>query len=129
MNGVVKYSATHNQNARLVWMKRSQCSTVVIAIRLANVPTGRNPPATVCHFEERTARKKKYAPPRYTEPRTIGDIVGLICHANNRFVSLGHRNSTTNAKTRKGMIAADTTRVVTRTRSSEARRVVMNSRC
>jgi hypothetical protein len=48
----------------------------------------------------------------------MADIVGFIAQANSRLVSVGHGTSTANASSRNGTIAADTTRVDTRTRSS-----------
>ena len=48
----------------------------------------------------------------------MADIVGLIAHANSRLVSVGQGTSTANASSRNGTIAAETTRVGTRTRSS-----------
>src|SRR5262245_47262872 len=48
----------------------------------------------------------------------MADIVGLIAHANSRFVSVGQGTSTANANSKNGTIAAETTRVDTRARSS-----------
>jgi len=63
-NGVVKYSPAHSQNATCVWVNRSQWAIVATPISVANVATGTKPPLTVCHCVARTARRKKYAPPR-----------------------------------------------------------------
>src|SRR6476661_11111224 len=115
--GVVKYSATQSQNARWSCRNRSQWRTVVTPISAANVPTGTNPPATVCHCVAPTTRTKKYAPPIYTDPSTMADIEGMICQANSRFVSVGQGTRTTNAKTRNGTMTAASTRVAGSTRS------------
>ena len=54
----------------------------------------------------------------YAEPRIMGVIVGLIVHANHRWVSVGQGYSTTNATTRNGTITAASNRVAGSTRSS-----------
>jgi hypothetical protein len=77
---------------------------------------------------------KKYAPPRYTEPRISGVRGGVIGHANNLPVSLGHAYKTTKATSRKGMITTERPRVIGRTRSFPsiefaARRAIAFLRC
>jgi len=86
---------------------------------MANSPTGMKPPPTVCHWVARTARRKKYDPPRYTDPSTIEVNPGTILQANKRAVSSadGQKYKRTNATNRNGMITIDSTLVPGNTRS------------
>ena len=92
---------------------------VATPINAANSPTGMKPPPTVCHSVARAARRKKYAPPRYTDPSTIEVNPGTIRQANNRAVSSadGQKYNSTNATSRNGMITIDSTLVPGNTRS------------
>src|SRR5207248_3785867 len=116
-NGVVKYSPAHSQNATRACWNRSQCTIVATPIRLANTPTGTNPPLTGCQRRANATRTKKYAPPRYAEPSTIAVIVGRIGQANSRPAAPGQGYSTAKATTRNGTIASATARVRRSTRS------------
>jgi hypothetical protein len=67
-----------------------QCTIVATPSSDANKATGRKPALTVCQLNAVATRTKKYAPPRYAEPSTIAVIVGTMCQANSRPVSVGH---------------------------------------
>src|SRR5450755_737035 len=103
-------------------MNLSQCAIVATPINEANSPTGMKPPPTRCHSVARAARRKKYDPPRYTDPRTIEVKPGTIRHAKRRAVSSadGQKYNRTNATSRNGMITIDRIRVAGSTRSRAA---------
>src|SRR5664279_3508442 len=103
-------------------MNLSQCVIVATPINEANSPTGMKPPPTVCHSVARTARRKKYDPPRYTDPSTIDVNPGTILQANKRAVSSadGQKYKRANATSRNGMITIDSTLVPGNTRSRAA---------
>src|SRR5664279_1149604 len=104
-------------------MNRSHCAIVATPISEANSPTGMKPPPTRCHSVARAARRKKYDPPRYTDPRTIEVKPGTIRQAKRRAVSSadGQKYNRTNATNRNGMITTDRTRVAGSTRSRAAK--------